>query len=401
MGPLKGVKVLDMSRVLAGPWAGQVLADMGADVIKVERIERGDDTREWGPPYMKNARGIISGEAAYFHSANRGKKSITIDFTQKDGLNILYKLLKNTDIVLENYKVGTLKKYGLDYKTLNKKNPKLVYASITGFGQSGPKSALPGYDFMIQGMSGLMSVTGRENADPQKVGVALTDIMAGLYASIAVLGALRHADKTGQGQHIDLALLDVAVATMANQAQNYLATGTPPQRMGNAHPNLFPYNVFRTSDGYIIVAVGNDTQFVGLARLLGQAGWAIDPRFKTNAARVKNREQLMGYMTQIMRTRTRDLWLSDLNAANIPCGPINDMDDVFSDKQVQHRGLKICVTHPQLGSVPSVKSPINYSDTVQEYTLAPPTLGEHTNEILAKLGYSKAKIAALKENSII
>ena len=401
MGPLAGIKVLDMTRVLAGPWAGQVLADMGAEVIKVERLGRGDDTRGWAPPFVKDASGQDSGEAAYFHCANRGKKSIALDFTTAEGQGIVRKLLADTDILLENYKVGTLAKYGLDFETLHADFPGLVYASITGFGQDGPYKDLPGYDFMIQGMSGLMSVTGDPESDPQKVGVALTDVMSGLYASIAVLGALRHRDASGEGQHIDLALLDVAVATMANQAQNFLASGAAPQRMGNAHPNLVPYNVFKTSDGHVIIAVGNDEQFARLARLLGQDGWAIDPRFKTNTARVKNRDQLIGYMNQIIRTRRRNDWLKKLGKAGIPCGPINDMKDVFADKQVQHRGLKMRLTHPELGPVPLVKSPINYSATEQEYALAPPKLGEHTDEVLKGLGYKVADIAALKDKGVV
>ena len=401
MGPLTGIKVLDMTRVLAGPWAGQVLADMGADVIKVERVGRGDDTRGWAPPFVKNANGQDSTEAAYYHCANRGKKSITVDFTTNEGQEIIRKLLADTDIVLENYKVGALAKYGLDYENLRADFPGLIYASITGFGQDGPYRDRAGYDFMIQGMSGLMSVTGEPESDPQKVGVALTDVMSGLYASIAVLGALRHRDVSGEGQHIDLALMDVAVAAMANQAQNYLASGAAPQRMGNAHPNLVPYNVFKTSDGHVIIAVGNDGQFARLAKLLGQGGWAIDPRFKTNTARVKNRDQLIGYMNQIIRTRRRDAWLTDLSKANIPCGPINDMKDVFNDKQVQHRGLKMRLTHPELGPVPMVKSPINYSVTEQEYDLAPPKLGEHTDEILKGAGYKTADIKALKDKGVV
>lgn len=401
MGPLAGIKVLDMSRVLAGPWAGQVLADMGAEVIKVERPQSGDDTRGWGPPYLKNDKGQISKEAAYFHCANRGKQSITVDFTQAEGQEIIRKLLSSSDIFLENYKVGGLAKYGLDFKALRPEFPRLIYASITGFGQDGPYADHAGYDFMIQGMSGLMSVTGAKEGEPQKVGVALTDIVTGLYASNAILGALYHRERTGRGQAIDLALMDTAVAVMANQAQNYLASGVAPSRLGNAHPNLVPYNVFKVSDGYIIVTVGNDRQFARLAKLLGQKAWAVDPRFKTNAARVENRDLLLMLMNNIMRTRPRQAWLTDLQAVNVPCGPINDLNDVFNDPQIQHRGMKLDMSHPELGTVAQVKSPINFSDTKQEYTQAPPKLGAHTQEVLRSLGYSPGEILLLKNDGVV
>jgi crotonobetainyl-CoA:carnitine CoA-transferase CaiB-like acyl-CoA transferase len=401
MGPLSGIKVLDMSRVLAGPWAGQVLADMGADVIKVERPGSGDDTRAWGPPYLKPSKGKASGEAAYFHCANRGKLSITVDFTKSEGQDIIRRLLADTDILIENYKVGGLAKYALGYQDLKNQFPKLIYASITGFGQDGPYAQQPGYDFMIQGMSGLMSVTGDDDGAPQKTGVALTDIIAGLYTSNAVLGALYHRERTGQGQAIDLALMDCAVAVMANQAQNYLASGRAPVRMGNAHPNLVPYNAFKVSDGFIIVTVGNDGQFARLAKLLGQQAWAVDPRFKTNAARVENRDLLLMLMNNILRTRPRKAWLKDLQAANVPCGPINDMKDVFSDPQVKHRGLKIELEHKELGKVAQVKSPINYSDTEQEYRMGSPQLGEHTKSVLHSLGYSPGELLLLQENGVI
>ncbi|HHL42467.1 MAG TPA: CoA transferase [Hellea balneolensis] len=401
MGPLNGIKVLDLSRVLAGPWAGQVLADMGADVIKVERPDHGDDTRNWGPPFMTNMSGVPTREAAYFHCANRAKRSITIDFALRKGQDIIHELLANTDILIENYKSGTLAKYGLDFETLHQNFPKLIYATITGFGTNGPYKNRAGYDFMIQGMAGLMSVTGEPSSDPQKVGVALTDVLTGLYTSNAILGALYHREHSGLGQHIDIALMDVAVACMANQAQNYLASGIAPKRMGNAHPNLVPYNVFRTSDGHIIIAVGNDKQFAKLAQMMGQKAWAVDPRFKTNAARIKNREQLIGLMRQILRTRRRDDWLSDLHDAGIPCGPINDMADVFADKQVIARGLKVRIPHPELGPVSYVKSPINYSETKQEFNTPAPRLGEHTKEILKEIGYTAKQIDRLKQDGVL
>lgn len=401
MGPLAGIKVLDLSRVLAGPWAGQVLADMGADVIKVERPQTGDDTRAWGPPFLQGMNGVQTKEAAYFHCANRAKRSITIDISTKDGQRILHRLLEDCDILIENFKTGGLEQYGLDYAHLKDKFPKLIYVSITGFGQNGPYKDRAGYDFMIQGMSGLMSVTGEPTSDPQKVGVALTDIMTGLYASNAILGALYHREQTGEGQYIDLALMDVAVAAMANQAQNYLATGIAPKRMGNAHPNLVPYNVFRTSDGHIIIAVGNDRQFAKLSKLMGQGAWAVDPRFKTNAARIENRDQLIGLMRQILRTRRRDDWLQDLHKAGIPCGPINDLKDVFNDEQVQARGLKTRISHPELGPVSYVKSPINYSKSKQDYNRPAPRLGEHTLDILAELGYSAEDIEKLMQDDVL
>ncbi len=386
--PLTGVRVLDLSRVLAGPWAGQLLADLGADVVKVEKPQGGDDTRAWGPPYLKDAAGRDTTEAAYFLCANRNKRSVAIDIATPAGQAQVRALAQQADVVLENFKVGGLQRYGLDYASLSAANPRLVYCSITGFGQTGPYAARAGYDFLIQGMGGLMSVTGRPDgepgAGPQKVGVALTDIMTGLYATIAVQAALAEREKSGLGQHIDLALLDVQIACLANQASNYLAGGLVPRRMGNAHPNIVPYQDFPTADGDIILAVGNDEQFARFCKVADHPDWSADARFATNAQRVANRAVLVPLLRQATVMRTSADWIAALEAAGVPCGPINRIDEVFADPQVQSRGLHITMPHALAGSVPLVANPIRLSGSPVAYQRPPPMLGQHTAEVLAQ-----------------
>ncbi|MEE4741871.1 CaiB/BaiF CoA-transferase family protein [Pseudomonas alliivorans] len=401
MGALSHIRVLDLSRVLAGPWAGQILADLGADVIKVERPVCGDDTRSWGPPFLKDQAGQNTTEAAYYLSANRNKQSVTIDFTRPEGQQLVRELVAKSDIVIENFKVGGLAAYGLDYASLKAVNPKLIYCSITGFGQTGPYARRAGYDFMIQGLGGLMSLTGRpdgdEGAGPVKVGVALTDILTGLYSTTAILAALAHRDQNGTGQHIDMALLDVQVACLANQAMNYLTTGVAPRRLGNAHPNIVPYQDFPTADGDFILTVGNDSQFRKFAEVAGQSQWATDPRFLTNKLRVANRGELIPLIRQATVFKTTAQWVDELEAAGVPCGPVNDLAQVFADPQVLARGLAIELPHALGGRVAQVASPIRLSETPVEYRRAPPLLGEHTSEVLqALLGMSEGEVAALK-----
>jgi crotonobetainyl-CoA:carnitine CoA-transferase CaiB-like acyl-CoA transferase len=395
-GPLNHIRVLDLSRVLAGPWAGQLLADLGADVVKVERPGTGDDTRGWGPPYLKDEDGRDTGEAAYFLSANRNKRSLTLDLSRPGGQEIARRLAAKADVVLENYKVGTLARYGLDYETLKTLNPGLVYCSITGFGQTGPYSSRAGYDFMIQGMAGLMSVTGEPGGEPQKVGVALADILTGMYSGVAVLAALAHRERTGEGQHIDMALLDVMVASMANQASNYLVSGRAPRRLGNAHPNIVPYQVFETADGHIIVAVGNDGQFARFCEVRPAGDLATDPRYARNRDRVANRDDLVPVLAALVRARPSAFWLERLEDEGVPCGPINDLSQVFADPQVLARGMRVEMPHPTAGTVPLTGSPMKFSATPVEYRRAPPLLGEHNAEILRDwLGLSAEEIAAL------
>ncbi|HKJ53843.1 MAG TPA: CaiB/BaiF CoA-transferase family protein [Gammaproteobacteria bacterium] len=384
-GPLADVRVLDLSRILAGPWASQMLADLGAEVIKVERPGSGDDTRAWGPPYMPDHSGKPGSESAYFHSANRGKRSVCIDMSKPAGQALIGELAGLADVLIENFKVGGLEKYGLDYDSLQKINPALVYCSITGFGQDGPYAARAGYDFMIQAMGGLMSVTGEADGQPMKVGVALADILTGLYAANAIQAALLHQRATGEGQYIDMALLDVQVAALANQAMNYLGSGENPRRLGNAHPNIVPYQAFQTGDGYIILAVGNDSQFARFCALAGRPELAGDPRFHTNSARVEHRDSLVPRVAEIMRGKSSAAWLEALNSQGIPCGPINEIDQVFDDPQVRARGLRLQLEHPSAGSVASVANPIRLSRTPIDYRLAPPLLGQHTDEVLSRL----------------
>ncbi|KXG83408.1 MULTISPECIES: CaiB/BaiF CoA transferase family protein [Pseudomonas] len=406
MGALSHLRVLDLSRVLAGPWSGQILADLGADVIKVERPGAGDDTRSWGPPFLRDVQGENTSEAAYYLSANRNKRSVTIDFTQPEGQRLVRELAAKSDIVIENFKVGGLAAYGLDYQSLKAVNPTLIYCSITGFGQTGPYAKRAGYDFMIQGLGGLMSLTGRpegeEGAGPMKVGVALTDILTGLYSTVAILAALAHRDQSGIGQHIDMALLDVQVACLANQAMNYLTTGTAPRRLGNAHPNIVPYQDFPTADGNFILTVGNDGQFRKFAEVAGQAHWADDPRFATNKQRVANRAELIPLIRQATVFKTTAEWVSELEKAGVPCGPINDLAQMFQDPQVLARGLAVDVPHPLAGSVPQVASPIRLSETPVEYRQAPPLLGEHTEAVLGDvLGLDGEAVQRLRAAGVL
>ncbi|ALE90280.1 CaiB/BaiF CoA transferase family protein [Pseudomonas versuta] len=406
MGALSHLRVLDLSRVLAGPWAGQILADLGAEVIKVERPGNGDDTRAWGPPFLKDAYGESTGEAAYYLSANRNKQSVTIDFTKPEGQRLVRELAAKSDILIENFKVGGLEAYGLDYASLKALNPRLIYCSITGFGQTGPYARRAGYDFMIQGLGGLMSLTGLpegyEGAGPVKVGVALTDILTGLYSTVAILAALAHRQEGGAGQHIDMALLDVQVACLANQAMNYLTTGVSPQRLGNAHPNIVPYQDFPTADGDFILTVGNDNQFRKFAEVAGRPEWGDDPRFVSNKQRVANRAVLVPLIRQATVFKTTAEWVSQLEAVGVPCGPINDLAQVFADPQVQARGLAMQLPHALAGLVPQVASPIRLSGTPVEYRNAPPLLGEHTQEILERvLGLDSVAVEALREAGVL
>ena len=385
MGPLHGIKVLDLSRVLAGPWATQLLADFGADVLKVEKPDGGDDTRAWGPPYLRDAAGKDSRESAYFLSTNRGKRSLAIDLASAAGQQTVAQLAAKADVLVENFKVGGLKKYALDFATLSGQHPRLIYCSITGFGQDGPYAERAGYDAMIQGLGGIMSITGvpdgEPGAGPQKIGVAAADLMTGMYAVSAILGALYHREKTGRGQHIDLSLLDTQVAWLANQGMNYLIGGQVPTRMGTAHPNIVPYQVFAASDGHLMLAVGNNSQFAKWCELAGEPQLSSDERFATNAARVLNREVLVARVSELTLRKPLDFWLTALSAAGVPCGPINSIDRVFADPQVQHRGMLQQLAH-SLGSVPTVINPIKFSDSTLEHKKAPPMLGEHTDEAL-------------------
>ncbi len=399
-GALSHLRVLDLSRVLAGPFAAQMLGDLGAEVIKVERPGSGDDTRAWGPPFLHDDSGEPTRESAYFLCANRNKKSVAIDLAHPEGQRLVRALAAQADVVIENFKVGGLRQYGLDGEALRAAHPRLIWCAITGFGQTGPYAPRAGYDFLIQGMGGLMSLTGRADgepgAGPQKVGVALTDIMTGLHATSAILAALLHRERTGRGQTIDLALLDVQVASLANQAMNYLVSGVAPRRLGNAHPNVVPYQDFPTADGDMIIAVGNDGQFLRLCAALGHAEWGSDPRFATNALRVANREALIPLLRQATVTRPTREWVARLEAVGVPCGPINTLDAVFDDPQVQARGLALRMRHDAGAEVTLVANPIRLSDTPPSYRTAPPLLGQHTREVLAGLlGLDTAAIAAL------
>lgn len=381
--PLEGLKVVEMARILAGPWIGQTLADLGADVIKLESPD-GDDTRNWGPPFVARADGG-RGDAAYFHSANRGKKSVVVDFSTDEGRETIRKLVADADVFIENFKVGGLAKYGLDYASLREVNPRLIYLSLTGFGQTGPYAHKAGYDFMIQGLAGIMDLTGEPDGQPQKIGVAFADIFTGLYGVIGIQSALMVREKTGKGQHIDMALFDCMSAVLANQALNYLVSGTPPRRMGNAHPNIVPYQVFPSSDGHLIIATGSQAQWAKMCQVLGLDHLIDDDRFRTNADRVKNRDELAALISEKTSQRTRDDMLAELEKVFVPAGPINTVEDTFNDPQIVHRGLRIDIPDGDGVMVPSVRTPIVFSESSLRLERASPKLGEHTGEVVRAL----------------
>ena len=411
MNSLEGIRVLDLSRVLAGPWCTQTLADLGADVIKIERPGAGDDTRNWGPPFLPTADGRESHESAYYLGANRNKRSVTCDIAQPEGQALVRELAEHCDVFIENFKVGDMARYGLDYASLKAINPRLVYCSLTGFGQSGPYAPRAGYDYIIQGMGGLMSVTGERddlNGGPQKVGVAVADLFTGMYATVGILAALRHAERTGEGQHLDMALLDTQVAMLANLGANYLVSDQAPGRMGNAHQNIVPYQVFevapRADSGkdFIILAVGNDGQYAKFCEVAGRPDLASEPRFVKNADRVRHRAELVPLLEAVMKTRPKADWLSALEAAKVPCGAINSLDEVFADPQVQARGMVTHWPHPLRAELPLVSSPIKLEKTPVRTDRPPPMLGQHTDEVLGELlGVDAARLATLRDRQVI
>ncbi|MFV5263707.1 CaiB/BaiF CoA transferase family protein [Acinetobacter courvalinii] len=404
MGALTGLRVLDLSRVLAGPWCSQILADLGAEVIKIERPQTGDDTRMWGPPWMKDDAGQPTREAGYYQSANRNKYSVAIDIASKQGQALLREMVKDSDVLIENYKVGSLHKYGLDYASLREINPGLVYCSITGFGQTGPRASEPGYDFVIQGMAGLMSITGEKDdlpgGGPQKVGVAVTDLQTGLYATIAIQAALWSRQSTGKGQHIDLSLLDVQVAGLANHGMNYLITGQAPQRWGNAHANIVPYQTFKAKDKDFIIACGNDAQFTALCQAIGQAEWAAHPKFRLNQDRIAHRGELTSLMDQLFLTQSAQYWVERIHSVKVPVGMINNVEEALQEPQVQARQMVVSIPHPQYRHFKMIASPLKLSATPVEYRLAPPRLGEHTQQVLAQY-CSTEHLAELAEQGVI
>jgi crotonobetainyl-CoA:carnitine CoA-transferase CaiB-like acyl-CoA transferase len=406
MGPLSHIRVLDLSRVLAGPWCGQNLADLGAEVIKIERPKTGDDSRAFGPPWLKDKDGKDTRESAYFASANRGKKSVTVNLSKPAGQEIVRDLARQSDVLIENYKVGDLARYGLGYDDLKKLNPRLIYTSVTGFGQTGPYRERPGYDFMIQGMGGVMSITGERDdlpgGGPQRVGIPIADIMTGMYATIAICAAIAHREKNGAGQHLDLALLDTQVGILANQGMNYLATGVAPGRIGNAHPNIVPYQPFKTQDGDVILACGNDNLFNKFCEVAGCQELARDPRFSTNSKRVENREAITALLAGIFAKRTTRDWCNALESAGVPNGPINNLQQVFEEPQVAARGMKIELEHAVAGKVPLIASPMKFSETKLEFRNPPPVLGQHTDDVLSGvLGMDAAAIARLRSEGVV
>ncbi|WP_040488366.1 CaiB/BaiF CoA transferase family protein [Fodinicurvata sediminis] len=401
--PLAGLRVFDLTRILAGPTCTQLLGDLGADVIKIERPGEGDDTRRWGPPYVRNADGSDSDASAYYLSSNRNKRSLTIDIAKPEGQELARRLIADCDILAENFKVGGLKKYGLDYDSVKQIRPDIIYCSITGFGQSGPYAARAGYDYLAQGMGGMMSLTGDPDGEPMKVGVGISDIMCGMYASSAILAALHHRTQTGEGQHIDLALLDTQVAWLVNEGLNYLVSGKVPKRLGNEHANIVPYKVMPCKDGYFILAVGNDRQFQRFCAFAGAPELAEDPRFITNSLRIANREALYDILPNYTQKKTIDEWVEGLSELGVPCGPVNTLDRVFEDPQVQHRDMKISMPYPgsEKGEVELIGNPVKMSATPVEYRVAPPHVGEHTDDVLKEFGLDDAEIKRLRGDEII
>ncbi len=402
--PLAGIRVFDLTRILAGPTCTQLLGDLGADVIKVERPGQGDDTRKWGPPYLKNEDGQDSQESAYYLSSNRNKRSLGLDISQAEGQTLARQVIARSDVLIENFKVGGLAKYGLSYDDLKAEHPRLVYCSITGFGQTGPYAPRPGYDYLAQGMGGIMSLTGESKGEPMKVGVGISDVVCGLYASTAILAALRHRDETGEGQHIDLALLDTQVAWLVNEGLNYLTSGKVPKRQGNEHPNIVPYKVLPAADGYFILAVGNDRQFQSFCALAGAPELAEDPRFKTNPQRVRNREALYEILPTLTVEKTRQEWVDGLAELKVPAGSVNDLEQVFDDPQIRHRGMEIAIDYPgsESGEVKLIGNPIKFSATPVRYRHPPPREGQHSDQVLREmLGLDENEIARLRAEGII
>ncbi len=403
-GALSGIRIFDLTRILAGPTCTQLLGDLGADVIKIERPGHGDDTRRWGPPYVTDAAGQPTSESAYYLCANRNKRSLALDISRPEGQELARRLIARCDVLVENFKVGGLAAYGLAYADLKEAFPRLVYCSITGFGQTGPLAPRAGYDFLAQGQGGIMSITGEPDGEPLKVGVGIADVMCGMYAAVAILAALRHRDATGEGQHIDMALLDSQVAWLVNEGVNYLVSGRVPRRLGNEHPNIVPYKAFESADGWVILAVGNDRQFRRWCDFAGAPELAADPRFATNSARVENRGALYALMLPIMRRKTTAEWVDGLAELGVPCGPVNDIAQVFADPQVQARGMRVDLPHPLAGegTVPLIANPVKMSATPPDYRHPPPLLGQHTEELLRELiGATPETIAGWRAAGII
>jgi len=402
-GPLEGIRVLDLTRILAGPTCTQLLGDLGADVVKVERPGRGDDTRGWGPPFLAGTDGP-TGESAYYLCANRNKRSITIDLQNRDGQELVRRLAQESDVLIENFKVGGLHRLGLGYADLRERCPRLVYCSVTGFGQTGPRAEQTGYDVLAQAMGGIMSLTGEPEGAPMKVGVGVADVMCGMYAAVGILAALRERDRTGRGQQVDLGLFDTQVAWLVNGALNWLTSGARPRRLGNAHPNIVPYQTFQTADGWLVLAVGNDAQFARFCAEAGRDELSRDARFERNAGRVTHREELLGILIPLMKTRTTEAWVAGLEAVGVPCGPVNEVPEVFDDPQAIHRGMRITMEHPQAkdGTVDLLGNPLKLSETPVRYRRPPPTLGQHTDEVLAEvLRLSPEELKSLHDRDVV